>query len=112
MGVASPELMASVYQERFNRRDAKGLLELYEPDAVLTFDGKTRLAGLVQIETALAKMMARPGRISGAYVDVHVTGDTALARMKYEVEGESGKKRWPRYRTKCCGAERMRNGAS
>jgi uncharacterized protein (TIGR02246 family) len=91
MGVASPELMAGVYQECFNRRDAKGMLELYEPEAVLTFDGRTRFVGVAQIEAVLAKMLSRQARISGKYVDVHVAGDTALARMAYEVQDESGK---------------------
>jgi uncharacterized protein (TIGR02246 family) len=90
MGVASPELMAAVYQERYNRHDAKGLLELYEPDAVLTFDGKAEFAGHARLEGVLAKMMARKNRISGKYVDVRVAGDTAMARMQYEVFSESG----------------------
>ena len=39
MGVASPELMAETFIERFNSRDGAGLLALYAPDAVFTFDG-------------------------------------------------------------------------
>jgi uncharacterized protein (TIGR02246 family) len=91
MGVASPELMAGAYQDCFNRSDAKGMLELYEPEAVLTFDGKAQFAGRARIEGALAKMLARKGRISGKYVDMQVAGDTAMARMQYEVFDESGK---------------------
>ena len=52
MGVTSPEQMTQVFAERFNARDAKGLLELYAPDAMFTFDGESRAVGLAQIESA------------------------------------------------------------
>jgi len=55
MGVASPELMAETFIERFNARDAAGMLALYEPDAVFTFDGVPKAVGHEQIAGALAR---------------------------------------------------------
>lgn len=85
MGVSSPDQMDKVFGERFNARDAKGLLELYEPNAVFTFDGESKAVGTEQIEGALAGFLAAPLKFEGSYVNVYVTGDTALARMKYKL---------------------------
>jgi uncharacterized protein (TIGR02246 family) len=89
MGVSSPDQMASVFAERFNARDAKGLLELYEPDAMFTFDGESKAVGIEQIEGALAGFLSAPLKFEGSYVNLYVTGDTALARMKYKLQDSS-----------------------
>lgn len=91
MGVASPDLMARVFAERFNARDKTALLDLYAPDAVFTFDGEAKAVGLEQIEGALAGFLSAPLKFSGSFVSVYVAGDTALTRMKWELynEGES-----------------------
>jgi ketosteroid isomerase-like protein len=91
MGVESPEQMAQVFAEPFNARDTKGLLELYAEDAMFTFDGESRAVGLVQIERALAGFLGSSLKFMGAYVNLHVHGDMALERMKYElIEEASG----------------------
>jgi uncharacterized protein (TIGR02246 family) len=89
MGVAAPEQMASVFERLFNARDTAGLLELYARDAVFTFDGESKAVGLQQIEGALAGFLSAPLKFKGHYVNVHVSGDTALARMKYELIDEA-----------------------
>jgi uncharacterized protein (TIGR02246 family) len=89
MGVASPELMNSVFAERFNARDKAGLLDLYTPDAVFTFDGEAKAVGLEQIEGALAGFLSAPLKFSGSFVSVYVSGDTALTRMKWELYNEA-----------------------
>ncbi len=89
MGVASPELMDRAFSERFNARDKAALLELYTPDAVFTFDGEAKAVGLEQIEGALSGFLAAPLRFSGKFVSVHVSGDTALTRMKWEIHNEA-----------------------
>ena len=89
MGVDSPELMAQTFAERFNARDTKGLLELYAPDAMFTFDGESRAVGLEQIEGALAGFLESPLKFRGSYVNLHVQGDVALARVKYELFDEA-----------------------
>lgn len=89
MGVESPDQMVQAFAERFNARDAKGLLELFAPDAMFTFDGESRAVGLAQIEGALAGFLASPLKFRGSYVNLHVQGDVALARAKYELVDEA-----------------------
>jgi uncharacterized protein (TIGR02246 family) len=91
MGVASPEQMAEVFAERFNARDTKGLMELYAPDAMFTFDGESRAIGHAQIESALTGFLDAELTFSGAYVNLHVQGDVALGRMKYKLVDEKSR---------------------
>lgn len=88
MGVASPELMDRVFSERFNARDKAALLDLYTADAVFTFDGESKAVGLEQIEGALSGFLSAPLKFSGRYISVYVAGDTAMARMKWELHNE------------------------
>ena len=90
MGVASPELMAETFITLFNERDAAGLLALYEPDAVYTFDGKSNAVGTAQIKAAFERVLAGPRKLRGAYEQVYVAGDTALCRLKWEMTGAEG----------------------
>jgi len=85
MGVASPELMAEAFAERFNARDEAGMLDLYEPDAVFTFDGVQKAAGHAQIKEALAGFFASPFKLRGKYDFVHVAGNVALASLRWEM---------------------------
>jgi uncharacterized protein (TIGR02246 family) len=89
MGVSSPDQMDKVFQQRFNARDVEGLLQLYEPDAVFTFDGESKAVGLEQIGSTLAGFLAAPLKFEGVYVNVYVAGDTALARMKFRLQDTS-----------------------
>ena len=89
MGVTSPEQMTEAFAERFNARDTKGLLELYAPDAMFTFDGESRAVGLEQIESALSGFLSSSLKFRGSYVNVHIQGDLALARAKYELFDEA-----------------------
>ena len=90
MGVGSPELMAEMFMARFNERDAAGMLALYEPDAVFTFDGVQKAVGHEQIAGALAGFLASPFKLRGAYAFVHVAGDTALCSLKWEMMEPEG----------------------
>ena len=85
MGVASPELMAEAFIERFNARDAAGMLALYEPDAIFTFDGVQKAVGHEQIAGALAGFLASPFKLRGAYAFVHASGNAALCSLKWEM---------------------------
>lgn len=85
MGVASPELMAEAFIGRFNERDAAGLLALYEPDAVFTFDGVQKAVGSEQIRVALDGFLASGMKLRGQYVMTHVAGDTALCSLRWEM---------------------------
>ena len=85
MGVTSPELMADAFIGRFNERDEAGLLALYEPDAVFTFDGQQKAVGAEQIKGALAGFLGSPFKLRGKYVMVHVAGGAALCSLQWEM---------------------------
>lgn len=67
MGVASPEEMDGFFIERFNARDGDGLLALYAPDAVFTFDGVAFARGTDEIKSALDGFLASPMKLRGKY---------------------------------------------
>ena len=90
MGVASPDLMDKAFVGRFNARDAAGLLNLYGPDALYTFDGVAKAVGLEQIAAAMAGILASPMKLRGSYVSVYVAGDTALCRLKWDLLDPTG----------------------
>lgn len=90
MGVASPDLMASAFADRFNAGDAAGFVALYTDDAVFTYDGAERAVGRKQIEGALAGFMMAGLKFRGECVSIHVVGDTALTRFKWELVDAEG----------------------
>jgi uncharacterized protein (TIGR02246 family) len=90
MGVASPELMAETFIARFNERDGAGLLALYAPDAVFTFDGEQKAVGTEQIKGALEGFLASPMRLKGKYESVVTAGDTALCSLRWEMLNAEG----------------------
>ena len=90
MGVASPELMAQAFADRFNAKDIKGFCALYAEDAVFTYDGLEKAVGREQIESALAGFMMAGLHFRGECVGVLVHGDTALTRFKWEMLDPQG----------------------
>jgi ketosteroid isomerase-like protein len=90
MGVASPELMASAFADRFNAGDIAGFVALYTEDAIFTYDGVERAVGRKQIEGALAGFMMAGLKFNGRNVGTYVVGDTALTRFKWELMDPSG----------------------
>jgi ketosteroid isomerase-like protein len=57
-GAAQPEDLARLFAERANARDARGLAELYEPDAVLAFPPGSQTVGRAAIQAVLEKLPA------------------------------------------------------
>lgn len=90
MGVASPDLMASAFADRFNAGDAIGFSFLFAEDALFTYDGSDKAAGRKQIEGALAGFMAAGLSFRGENVTTHVAGDTALTRFRWELVDGTG----------------------
>ena len=90
MGATSPELTAELFIERFNAGDAAGMVQLYEEDAVFTYDGEEKAIGRAQIERALAGFMMARLKMRGEVVSLYVSGDRALTRMKWELVDSSG----------------------
>ncbi len=90
MGVASPDLMAETFIGRFNERDGAGLLALYAPDAVFTFDGVAFARGTGEIKAALDGFLASPMKLRGKYESVVIAGDTALCSLRWEMLNAEG----------------------
>ena len=90
MGVQSPDLTAGTFIERFNAGDAAGMVELYEDDAVFTYDGEDKAVGRRQIEAALAGFQMAALSMRGTTVTVLVSGDLAMTRMKWEMVDGAG----------------------
>lgn len=90
-GVASPEEMAGIFIERFNARDGAGLLALYAPDAVFTFDGQAFARSTDQIKAALDGFLASPMTLRGKYVGAPlVAGDVAMCSLRWEMLDAEG----------------------
>jgi len=90
MGVASPELMAAAFAERFNAGDAEGFAMLYADNAIFTYDGFEKAVGRRQIENALRGFMAAGLSFRGENVSTYIVGDTALTRFKWELRDPAG----------------------
>jgi uncharacterized protein (TIGR02246 family) len=90
MGVSSPEEMAEAFKQLFNDRDGAGLLALYAPDAVFTFDGVNMARGHEQIKAALEGFLASPMKLKGTYERVVTAGDTALCNLRWELLDAEG----------------------
>ncbi len=90
MSVTSPDEMAATFVQRFNDRDGAGLLALYAPDAVFTFDGAAFARGTDEIKAALEGFLASPMRLRGKYESVVVAGDTALCSLRWEMLDAEG----------------------
>lgn len=90
MGVASPQEMAGTFIERFNARDGAGLLALYAPEAVFTFDGVTFARGADEIKAALDEFLASPKTLRGTYVSVLTAGDVAMCSLRWEMLNAEG----------------------
>lgn len=90
MGVASPDEMAATFVQRFNERDGAGLLALYAPDAVFTFDGVAFARGTDEIKAALDGFLASPMTLKGKYESVVTAGDIALCSLRWEMLNAEG----------------------
>ena len=90
MGVSSPEEMADVFRQRFNDRDAAGLVALYAPDAAFTMDGVSVARGTDEIRAALGGMLKSPFRLKGKYDSVFVAGDVAVCKLRWEMLNAEG----------------------
>lgn len=91
MGVASPEEMAGVFVSKFNERDGAGLIALYAPDAVFTFDGQTFARGTDQIRAAIDGFLASKMTLKGKYVsDPLLAGDVAMCSLRWEMLNAEG----------------------
>lgn len=89
--MATPEEMAETFVARFNERDEAGMLALYAPDAVFTFDGVTFMRGAGEIKLAIHGFLASKMTLKGKYVGAPlVAGDVAMCSLRWEMLNEEG----------------------
>ena len=80
---ARPEDLGRLFVERANAGDVDGLVELYEPDAVLAFEPGRVVRGSEEIRTAYRHLLAdRPTFTPGAPLPVLRNGDLALTSTR------------------------------
>lgn len=78
-----PGDLARLFVERVNAGDVVGLVELYEPDAILAVRDGTLLRGRAQIEQFYRRLLAdRPRFEPGAQQPSLISGDVALTATK------------------------------
>ena len=91
MAVQSSEDMAEAFISKFNARDGAGLMALYAPDAVFTFDGVTFARGTEQIKTAIDGFLASKMTLRGKYVGAPLgAGEVAMCSLRWELLNAEG----------------------
>jgi len=90
MSVKHPSEISAAFAKLYNDRNKSGLLDLYAPDAVFTFDGTATAQGKVEIEKAVAPFFDQPLKITIACVSCHQAGDTALVRSDWTLTAPDG----------------------
>src|SRR5690242_1458725 len=80
---AEPGELARLFVERANAGDVEGLVELYEPDAVLTFPRRHVATGAQAIRAVYEEFLAdRPALAPGDQQPTLVRGDLALTSTR------------------------------
>ena len=79
---ARPEDLGRLFVERANNGDVEGLVELYEPTAVLAFQPGQVIAGHEAIREAYAKLLAGRPAFTGEPQPALTNGDWALTSTR------------------------------
>lgn len=87
MAVTRPEEMYPQFIAAFNARDSAGLLALFEPTATFVPQPGQTVTGIAAIGAALQQFLALKGTIKLDPVYLVESGDTALIRGKWQVDG-------------------------
>ena len=82
-GAPRPEDLTRLFVERANAGDVEGMLDLYEPDAVMAYPPGQRTAGHAAIRALFEQMVAaRPTFPMEAPLETLVVGDLALTATR------------------------------
>lgn len=87
MTVTRPEEMYPRFIEAFNAADAAALLALFEPTATFTPQPGVTVSGIAAIGAALQQFLALKGTIQLDPVFITESGNIALLRGKWQVNG-------------------------
>lgn len=87
MGVPDPQLLNEAFNERFRRGDLEGMLELYEPNALLCPTPGLRLTGHSQIREQLKGLLALSGILTATQSSCVILGDLALLHATWQFRG-------------------------
>jgi uncharacterized protein (TIGR02246 family) len=87
MAVRKPEEMHARFAEAFNASDASALLALYEPNAAFVAQPGHTTTGIEAVRGALQQYLALKGTIKMETTYVVESGDTALLRGKWLLQG-------------------------
>lgn len=90
MGSPTPEAAAALFFERFNAGDAAGFAQLFDENAVFTYDGQETAVGRSQIERAIAGFVMAGLKMRGRNVNCYVAGDIALTRYAWDLIDANG----------------------
>jgi len=83
----TPETLHRAWSDRFTAGDLDGLLELYDPEAVLMPQPGKTVQGLTAIREALAGFMALKGTFALTFQTALQSGDTALLFSRWTLSG-------------------------
>jgi ketosteroid isomerase-like protein len=89
MTAQTPETLHDVWGERFNAGDLDGLLEMYDPNAVLMVQPGQTVLGLSAIRDAITGFLALKGTFAHTFQTALQSGDTALIFSRWTLSGQS-----------------------
>lgn len=88
MHATSARQVHELFVERFNAQDADGIIELYEPNAVILPPGAPEVAsGHAGIRAVLDGILALKGKMDNAIVRVIEREDIAILYSRWTVSG-------------------------
>ena len=87
MAPRSPEDMHGEFTRAFNAGDVDALLTLYEPEAIMTPEPGTTVAGTDAIREVLNGFLALKGKIEFKTQPVFTAGNLALMHGDWTLEG-------------------------
>jgi uncharacterized protein (TIGR02246 family) len=87
MPATTPEQIHRVFEDRFNAGDIDGLMELYEPDAVLVPQPGSVATGHDQVREALLVYLAAKGHITLDTKLVLTVGELAYLANTWSLDG-------------------------
>ena len=87
MAAQTPEALHRAWSDRFNAGDLDGLLELYDPNALLMAQPGKTVQGHTAIREALGGFLALKGTFALTFQTALQTGDTALIFSRWTLSG-------------------------